>query len=96
MKIIARPSCTGKTKELIEYAIETNIPILCLTQSKAKSITEKAQAYFNSVVPICTLKDIVNTVIPAVLIDDAEKALNELLMDLSDYETCVAGLSITI
>ena len=96
MKIIARPQCTGKTKELIAYAIENNIPILCLTQSKIKSLNEKAEAYFNSVVPTCTLEDLNDHIVPNVLIDDADSFINELIGFISDYCTCVSGFTLTI
>ena len=96
MKLIVRPQCTGKTKELIAYAIENNIPILCLSQSKIKSLNEKAEAYFNSVVPTCTPEDLDENIIPNVLIDDVDSFVNELVGFISDYQTCVSGITLTI
>ena len=96
MKLIVRPQCTGKTKELIAYAIENNIPILCLSQSKIKSLNEKAEIYFNSVVPTCTLNDLSEDVIPNVLIDDADSFINELIGLMSAYDTCVSGITLTV
>jgi hypothetical protein len=93
MKLIIKPSCTGKTRELIEYSLETNTPFLVVTDSKKKSLEEKGLAYFSRVPWIITLDDAKFYNGP-VLIDDADQVLNQLLKwYVSNVE--VVALSIT-
>ena len=98
MKIIARESCSGKTKELIQMAIEKNIPILCLTESQARSIQEKSQFYFGSVAPICTMHDILegDLTINEVLIDNMDKALEWFMGEFTCYETKVVAATLSV
>lgn len=96
MKIIVRPNNSGKTRDLIEYALETNTPIFAITDSKAKSLREKSLAYFEKPVQIVTLIDIIeNTYNGDVLIDDIEKCFKILLDALVDGESAItiAGFS---
>ena len=98
MKIIARKSCSGKTKELIQMAIDNNIPILCLTESQARSIQEKSQFYFGSVAPICTMHDILegNLAIYEVLIDNIDKALEWFMGEFTCYETKIVAGTLSV
>ena len=97
MKIIARPSCTGKTKELIAMAIEENIPILCFTTQQARSIQEKSQFYFDTIAPICMIQDIVedNCIIPYVLIDNEDKALAWFMGEFTQFETKIQAITLS-
>ena len=75
MKIIVGKNATGKTRELLQYSYETNIPILAVTESKANSLREKSLAYFARPANVVTLADLSEgTDISNVLVDDIEKA----------------------
>lgn len=52
MKRIERARGTGKTKELIEYALENDCTILAFTAQKAASLREKSIAYFGKPVRV--------------------------------------------
>jgi hypothetical protein len=97
MKIIARKSCSGKTKELIKIAIDENIPILCFSESQARSIQEKSQFYFGSVAPICTVYDVLEgeVDIPYVLIDNMDRALEWFMGEFTNYETKIAATTLS-
>lgn len=97
MKIIARPSCTGKTKELIAMAIEENIPILCFNIQQARSIQEKSQFYFDTIVPTCMIQDILldNCIVPYVLIDNADKALAWFMGEFTQFETKIKAITLS-
>lgn len=95
MKIIAKPQCCGKTKELIAYSIEHNIPIFCLTQSKKASLREKAYAYFGQPVWVLCRGELLNAECTSVLIDDAENLLLELVNDYSTVPVDVVGFTVT-
>jgi hypothetical protein len=80
MKIIVGKNATGKTKELLQYSFESNIPILAVTESKANSLREKSLAYFSRPANVVTLSDLTeNAEISKILIDDIEKAFAVLL-----------------
>lgn len=98
MKIIARKSCSGKTKELIKMALEDNIPIVCFTAQQARSIQEKSQFYFDAIAPICMIEDLLSDDIniPYVLIDNADKALAWFLGEFTLYETQAIGATISV
>lgn len=98
MKIIVGKNATGKTKELLQYSFDNNIPILAVTKSKANSLREKALAYFSRPANIVTLADLAENVeISKILVDDIEKAFVSLLQNhfvaLSDLS--VAGFTAT-
>lgn len=96
MKIIVRPQCTGKTKELIAYSIEHNIPIFCLTQSKKASLREKAYAYFGQPVWVLCGAELLNAECASVLVDDAEKMLEVFINDYSTSQIALAGFAATV
>ena len=96
MKIIIRPNNNGKTRKLIEYSQESGIPIFAVTDSKAKSLREKALAYFEKPVAIVTLADLLGgTYTGDILVDDIEKCCKALLDIIVDGESAVtiAGFS---
>ncbi len=98
MKIIVGKNATGKTKELLQYSFDNDIPILAVTKSKANSLKEKALAYFSKPANIVTLADLTeNTEISKILVDDIEKAFASLLQNHfaipSDFS--VAGFTAT-
>ena len=75
MKIIVGKNATGKTKELLQYSFDSNIPILAVTESKANSLKEKSLAYFSRPANVVTLVDLAkNAEISKILVDDIEKA----------------------
>ena len=98
MNIIAREPCSGKTKELIKMALDRNIPILCLTESQARSIQEKSQCYFGSIAPICTMHDILDgeLTISEVLIDNMDRALEWFMGEFTCYETKVVAAPLSV
>lgn len=95
MKIIAKPQCCGKTKELIAYSLDNNIPIFCLTESKKASLREKGYAYFGKPVWVICGAELLDAECTSVLIDDAEKILFELVNDYSVEPIEIAGFTIT-
>lgn len=78
MKIIAGTNCSGKTKELIQYSLENEIPILAFSSSKVDSLVEKSKAYFGRVVEVIHYQDAANYG-GKVLIDDIDEVLPHLL-----------------
>lgn len=95
MKIIARPQCTGKTKELLKLSLDTNTPIWCLSESKKSSLQEKSLFYFNKLAPILCGAELLDADISSVLIDDVEKMIGFLVNDYTSQPVEVAGLTIT-
>lgn len=80
MKAIVRPNNTGKTRELIEYSLQTGIPIYAYSDSKARSLREKALAYFGASVNIVTSADLASGASYGdILVDDMEKVFVKLL-----------------
>ena len=75
MKLIHRDRCTGKTKELIAYCLENNVPILAISERKVKSLTEKSLEYFNTIVPIIRTSEFDPATTPVVAIDDIDEFL---------------------
>ena len=78
MKIIAGENCTGKTKQLIEYSLENDIPILAFTPSKMDSLIEKSKAYFGRIVDVMYYKDALDYS-GKVLIDDLDEVLPDIM-----------------
>lgn len=95
MKIIARPQCTGKTKELLQLALDTNTPIWCLSESKRHSLEEKSMFYFGKLAPVICGAELLNADITSVLIDDVEKMIGFLVNDYTTSPVEVVGLTIT-
>jgi hypothetical protein len=80
MKIIVGKNATGKTKELLQYSLDSDIPILAVTESKANSLREKSLAYFSRPANVVTLADLSeNADISKILVDDIEKAFAVML-----------------
>ena len=75
MKIIYGERCTGKTKQLIGYCLENNIPILAFSESKVQSLAAKSMEYFNTIVPIIRSLDFDPVETPVVAIDDIDEVL---------------------
>ena len=59
MKIIVGKNATGKTRELLQYSLSNNIPILAVTESKANSLKEKSLVYFSRPANVVTLVDLI-------------------------------------
>ena len=95
MKIIARPQCTGKTKELIQLSLDTDTPIWCLSESKKHSLEEKSLFYFGKLVPVLCGAELLDADVSSVLIDDVEKMIGFLVNDYTSQPVVVAGLTIT-
>lgn len=96
MKIIIGKNATGKTKELIKYSLDNNIPILAVTKSKADSLREKSLAYFSKPANVITMPDLLdNTEISAVLVDDVEKAFAVLLQTYYSPESNISVVGFT-
>lgn len=95
MKVIARPQCTEKTKDLIEFSIEHNIPIFCLTESKRRSLYEKAIAYFSKTVEVICAEELLHKHPNAVLVDDAEEFIKAYINDYSTSPVELAGFTVT-
>lgn len=95
MKIIARPQCTEKTKELIQLSLETNTPIWCVTESKRKSLQEKSLFYFGKIAEIICREELLHSDTTKVLIDDVDKLIEYLVNDFSINDVSVVGMTIT-
>lgn len=95
MKIIARPSCTGKTKELLEMSLNMNAPIWCLSESKKRSLEEKSLFYFNRLAEVICGDELLNTTATTILIDDIEKMLPFLINDYTSSPVEVAAITLT-
>lgn len=99
MKIIVDKNATGKTRKLIQYSLENDIPILALTNNKAISLKEKSFDYFEKPVKIITLEDLFegNIEIPNILVDDIEKAFMVLLKSYvrPEFNVELAGFTLT-
>ena len=97
MKLIVGKNDSGKTRELIKYSIDKDIPIFALDQRKAESLRSKALSYFG--VPICVMTPDTlasNEYHGDILIDDMEKVFEALLGDFLRTSTLtVAGATIT-
>lgn len=76
MKIICRSRGTGKTKDLIEYSLETGYPILAFHPEEREELQEKSLTYFGKSVNTVSIVDDHKG---KVLIDNLETALNYLL-----------------
>ena len=96
MKIIARPQCTEKTKELIAYSLEHDIPIFCMSESKRRSLYEKSMAYFCKPVRVICAEELLYAECDEVLIDDIEQ-IAQFLLDDYYYKKPVklAGFTVT-
>ena len=95
MKIIARPSCTGKTKELLELSFTTGAPIWCLSESKKRSLEDKALYYFGKPANVLCGAELLNSDASSILIDDIEKIIAFLVNDYASQPVEVIGLTIT-
>ena len=95
MKIIARPQCTEKTKELIALSIEKNIPIFCMSESKRRSLYEKAMAYFSKSVEVICAEELLHSDCTEILVDDAESLIQLLIDDYSSKPVTLAGFTVT-
>ena len=97
MKLITGKNDSGKTRELIRYSLEKDIPIFALYTSKAESIRAKSMNYFGKVVKVITPNDIShNECVGDILVDDLESVFITLLEDfLKSYNVEVAGATIT-
>ena len=95
MKIIARPQCTEKTKELLQLSLDTNTPIWCLSESKRHSLEEKSMFYFGRLAHIICGAELLDADVPSILIDDVEKMIGFLVNDYSSQPVEVIGLTIT-
>jgi hypothetical protein len=82
MKLIVGKNDTGKTRELIKYSLDNDIPIFALYNGKAESIRAKSINYFGKLVRVVTPNDLAQkTYTGDILVDDLEKAFTALLSD---------------
>ena len=96
MQVFVGKNSTGKTRELIQYSMDTKIPIFAHTERKASSLREKSVAYFDKVVDIVTFSDLCSGYTGDILVDDIEKVCEFLLRDctMNTYLN-IAGTTIT-
>jgi hypothetical protein len=77
-KLILGTVSSYKTKDLINYSLEKNIPILALTKQKESSLIEKSLAYFGKIVSVIDLES-AKTFDGKILVDDLDKSFTTLL-----------------
>lgn len=82
MKIIVGKVGSGKTKELIGYALQENLPILTLTKQKEASLIEKSLAYYDKIVTVLDLES-AKEYKGDILVDDIDKAFNIMLSQIT-------------
>lgn len=97
MKLIVGKNDSGKTRELIKYSLDNNIPIFALYDSKAASLRAKSISYFGKQAAVVTPNDLANNDYSGdILIDDLEKTFAVLLSDfVRSSSFSVAGATIT-
>lgn len=78
MKIICKENCSGKTKELIRESLDKDVPILVFSESKRRSLEEKAMAYFSKYVRTLSV-DEAKEYTGSVLIDDLDKNISTII-----------------
>lgn len=78
MKVIAGQNCTGKTKELIAYSLENDIPIIAFSTTKVNSLIEKSKVYFGRIVDARYYLDMLDYS-GKVLIDDLDEVLPDIM-----------------
>lgn len=97
MKLIVGKNDSGKTRELIRYSLDKDIPIFALYSSKAESIRAKSINYFGKLVKVLTPNDIAqNSYTGDLLVDDIENVFTALLSDfVKSPGITIAGATIT-
>lgn len=97
MKLFVGKNDTGKTRELINYSLEQDIPILALYNSKAESLRAKSINYFGKLVKVVTPNDLMQSGYSGeVLVDDLDKAFATLLSDfVRSSNFSIAGATVT-
>ena len=97
MKLIAGKNDTGKTRELIKYSLDNNIPILALHHRKAEALRAKAISYFDKPVSVITLDTLTAYGYNGeILVDDLDKAFTELLTNFAKSSmVSLSGATIT-
>lgn len=95
MKVINREKNSGKTKELINYSLENDIPILVLNDRKYQSLREKCIAYFGCLPKVVTAEE-ASTYQGPVLIDDADEILNGVIKNIvQNPQVNVVGMTLS-
>jgi hypothetical protein len=97
MKLIVGKNDSGKTRELIKYSLDNDIPIFALYDGKAESIRAKSVSYFGKRARVITPNDLTTgEPVGEILVDDLEKAFAMLLADfVRSTNFTVAGATIT-
>lgn len=96
MKVIVDKNCTGKTRALIKYSLDSDIPIFALYSGKAESLREKSLAYFDKVVRVVMPQDFANGYAGPILVDDMDKAFSTLLAaHVNSFDFTVVGAALT-
>ena len=96
MKVFVGKNDSGKTKALIKYSLDNDIPIFTLYDSKASSLQAKAISYFDKPVKVVTPNDLAQGYSGDILVDDIEKVFTILLSDfVRSGSFNVAGVTIT-
>lgn len=97
MKLIVGKNDSGKTRELIKYSLDKDIPIFAMYDGKAESIRAKSISYFGKQVRVVTPNNLAaGEHIGEILVDDLEKAFTMLLADfVRSTSFTVAGATIT-
>lgn len=97
MKLIVGKNDSGKTRELIKYSLDNDIPIFAMYDGKAESIRAKAISYFGKSVRVVTPNDLASgEYLGDILVDDLEKVFTMLLTDfVRSTGFTVAGATVT-
>ena len=97
MKLIVGKNDTGKTRELIKYSLDNNVPIFALHNRNAEALRAKSISYFGKPVSIVTTDTLAShDYTGEILVDDLEKVFTELLANFvksSGFE--LVGASVT-
>lgn len=98
MKVIARPNNTGKTKELLLYSFEHNIPIFAFSKSKASSLNAKSYSYFQRPANVVDIFDLLSgNYVGDILVDDLADTLTEVVKSMyNSIDVSIVGCTLTV
>jgi hypothetical protein len=96
MKLIVGKNDSGKTRTLIKYSLDNDIPIFALYDGKAESFRAKSISYFGKIVRVVTPGDLADGYSGPILVDDIDKAFHTLLATQTHaYDFNIVGATIT-
>ena len=94
MHIIIGTAGSGKTRDLIQKAIDEQLPIFEVDPRKALKLKERAMKYFNQTVTVYTLETI-GDYSGKILVDDIDKAFATLVELIHGNMIRVSSATIT-